>query len=351
MMIEAAAESSELKAIVSEGASSRSVRDEIANPGGTWQEVIGNGVATASTAIFSNNLPPATLKSLVPKIAPGSVFFVYGERGQPAERPANQAFYAGGRSAEGHLGSPRVGAHRRDRCPTGRVRAARRRLLRRSLAEGEVNIVVRRAVLLGVPFLYAILGLLHPGANPEIGDATGFFIGLHVVQLVLIGGLAYVLWLLVDGFESRAATTARALILPFVIVYTALDAVLGIAWGIVAQKANELPVADQAAAGRLVDSLLEPEPLGYVLYFGAGLLWLAVALAVVAVRWNTADRRALALIAGGAAVFALGHARPMGPIGMALMLIGIAWLESRPVARRRRSLLPSGSIDRPSTDH
>ena len=94
MMIEAAAESSELKAIVSEGASSRSVRDEIANPGGTWQEVIGNGVATAATAIFSNNLPPATLKSLVPKIAPGSVFFVYGERGQPAERPANQAFYA-----------------------------------------------------------------------------------------------------------------------------------------------------------------------------------------------------------------------------------------------------------------
>ena len=94
MMIEAAAESSALKAIVSEGASSRSVRDEIANPGGTWQEVIGNGVATAATAIFSNNLPPATLKSLAPKIAPGSVFFVYGERGQPAEQPANTAFYA-----------------------------------------------------------------------------------------------------------------------------------------------------------------------------------------------------------------------------------------------------------------
>jgi uncharacterized protein len=94
MMIEAAAESSALKAIVSEGASSRSVRDEIANPGGTWQEVIGNSVATAATAIFSNNLPPATLKSLAPKIAPSSVFFVYGERGQPAEQPANQAFYA-----------------------------------------------------------------------------------------------------------------------------------------------------------------------------------------------------------------------------------------------------------------
>jgi hypothetical protein len=93
MMIEAAAESDALKAIVSEGASSRSVRDELANPGGNWTEVIGNSVATGATAVFTNNLPPRSLKSLVPEIS-GAVFFVYGERGQPAEQPANRAFYA-----------------------------------------------------------------------------------------------------------------------------------------------------------------------------------------------------------------------------------------------------------------
>jgi uncharacterized protein len=97
MMIEAAAESSDLKAIVSEGASSRSVRDEIANGSG-WQELIGNSVATAATAVFTNNLPPSTLKSLAPKIS-GAAFFVYGERGQPAERPANRALY---KEARGH---------------------------------------------------------------------------------------------------------------------------------------------------------------------------------------------------------------------------------------------------------
>jgi hypothetical protein len=132
------------------------------------------------------------------------------------------------------------------------------------------------------------------------------------------------------GVDGRAARVARALILPFVIVYTALDAVLGIAWGIVAEKANELPVADQAAAGRLLDSLLEPEPLGYVIYFGAGLLWLAVALTVVTALGARAPRPALALMAIGAAVFALGHARPVGPIGMMLFLAGIARLELRP---------------------
>ncbi len=111
MMIAAAAESTALKAIVSEGASGRSVRDIVANPGTTWQEVLGNGVATAGTAVFSNNAPPPDLMSLVPKIS-AAVFFVYGERGQPTEEPANKAFYAVARAPRelwevpgaGHIG-------------------------------------------------------------------------------------------------------------------------------------------------------------------------------------------------------------------------------------------------------
>ncbi|HEX6725669.1 MAG TPA: alpha/beta fold hydrolase [Gaiella sp.] len=111
MMIEAAAESTELKAMVSEGASGRSVRDIVANPGTTWQDVLGNGVATAATAVFANNLPPADLKSLVPRIS-GAVLFVYGERGQSVEEPANKEFFAVARGPKelwevpgsGHIG-------------------------------------------------------------------------------------------------------------------------------------------------------------------------------------------------------------------------------------------------------
>jgi hypothetical protein len=51
-----------------------------------------------ATSVFTNNLPPPTLKSLVPEIS-GATFFVYGEHGQPAERPANHGFYA---AATGH---------------------------------------------------------------------------------------------------------------------------------------------------------------------------------------------------------------------------------------------------------
>ena len=99
MMIEAAAESPALKAIVSEGASGRSVRDILANPDTAWTEVIGTSVATAATALFTDDLPPADLLGLVPKIT-GATFFVYGEKGQPVERPANEAFYAAARGTK-----------------------------------------------------------------------------------------------------------------------------------------------------------------------------------------------------------------------------------------------------------
>ena len=190
----------------------------------------------------------------------------------------------------------------------------------------------RRVVLLGVPSLYILLGLLHPMANPELGDETDLFIWLHIAQLFLIMGLGYVLWLLVEGVTNRAATLARALIIPFLVAYTALDAILGIAWGIAAETANDLPTADQQGAGRLIDELIagEPDPRGLILYWGAGLLWLAVALAVVAALRDTAPLGALVSMALGAAVFTLGHAPPMGPIGMSLFLLGIAWTEFHP---------------------
>ena len=118
----------------------------------------------------------------------------------------------------------------------------------------------RRVLLLGVPFLYVLLGLVHPTANPELGDETDLFVRLHIAQLFLIVGLAWVLWFLVEDVDSRAATVARVLIIPFVVAYTALDSILGIAWGIAAETANDLPAVDQRGAGRLIDELISGDP-------------------------------------------------------------------------------------------
>jgi uncharacterized protein len=96
MLIGAAAESDAFKAVVSEGGSGRSVRDDFANLG--WSDPAGllsQSVLTAAVAVFNNNLPPEHLKELSSRISPRAVFFIYGENGQGGtEKKPNQGFYA-----------------------------------------------------------------------------------------------------------------------------------------------------------------------------------------------------------------------------------------------------------------
>jgi dienelactone hydrolase len=111
VLIQAAAESRTLRAIVTEGASGRSVRDDVANPDTGWQETLGDAVTTAGTSLFTSSLPPTDLQALVPRIE-AATFFIYGENGQPSEEPANKAFYQAARGARelwevpgsGHIG-------------------------------------------------------------------------------------------------------------------------------------------------------------------------------------------------------------------------------------------------------
>jgi hypothetical protein len=94
MMIEAAAESDALKAIVSEGGSGRSSKDDWANGERGLEMLVGRSFFTAGAALWTSDLPPATLDSLVSEIPSSTAtFFVYGEEGQPEEKPANELFH------------------------------------------------------------------------------------------------------------------------------------------------------------------------------------------------------------------------------------------------------------------
>jgi uncharacterized protein len=93
MMLQAAAESNDLKAVVSEGAGSRSVREVIEKK--AWLDVPTYSVLTAGTALFSNQAPPPNLKDLVGRIAPRSVFFIYSTHGVDGEeKQLNPKYYA-----------------------------------------------------------------------------------------------------------------------------------------------------------------------------------------------------------------------------------------------------------------
>jgi uncharacterized protein len=93
MMLEAAAESDGLRAVVSEGAGARSIREDRLLDG-AWMQMPTSAVITGATALFANTMPPASLEDLVPRIAPRAVFFVYGEKGQSTEDELNSTYYA-----------------------------------------------------------------------------------------------------------------------------------------------------------------------------------------------------------------------------------------------------------------
>jgi fermentation-respiration switch protein FrsA (DUF1100 family) len=94
MLIHAAAHSDAFKAIVSEGGSGQSIRDQLENTS-TLDAILGYSPVTAATALFTSTPPPPSLKSEIARIAPTAVFLVYGENGQGgSEEKPNKLLHA-----------------------------------------------------------------------------------------------------------------------------------------------------------------------------------------------------------------------------------------------------------------
>ena len=94
MMLQAAAENTGLRAVVSEGAGFRSVREELLyGPRGWFTSLPEQAVQSAALTVMSGTTPPPSLKDLVPRIAPRHVFFVYAGHGAGGEE-YNPDYYA-----------------------------------------------------------------------------------------------------------------------------------------------------------------------------------------------------------------------------------------------------------------
>jgi fermentation-respiration switch protein FrsA (DUF1100 family) len=99
MMIEAAAESDGLEAVVSEGAGIRSIRESLAIPD-TRKRIEGSlvhAVVTPGVALFSNDLPPPSLEDLAAEVSPTPLFLIYAVPGQGGEAELTELFYESAR--------------------------------------------------------------------------------------------------------------------------------------------------------------------------------------------------------------------------------------------------------------
>ena len=95
MLLDAASELEGLKAVVSEGAGIRSMREvlDIPETRALIEGALVYAVVTPAVALFSSSLPPPSLTDLIGKIAPRPVFLVYAVPGQGGEAELNETFY------------------------------------------------------------------------------------------------------------------------------------------------------------------------------------------------------------------------------------------------------------------
>jgi uncharacterized protein len=85
MLLQAAASNTGLRAVVSEGAGTRSVREDLLRGPQGWLALPEAVLQTAAVAVMSGTAPPPSLTDLVPRIAPRSTLLIYAGRGAGGE--------------------------------------------------------------------------------------------------------------------------------------------------------------------------------------------------------------------------------------------------------------------------
>lgn len=96
MLLEAAAHNPQLRAVVSEGAGIRSIREELLYGARSIPALPAQAVHTAALAVLSGTPPPPSLRDLVARIAPRPVFLIYAEHGAGGEE-LNKDYYRAAR--------------------------------------------------------------------------------------------------------------------------------------------------------------------------------------------------------------------------------------------------------------
>jgi hypothetical protein len=108
------------------------------------------------------------------------------------------------------------------------------------------------AIAFTAPLLWLVVALLHPNEPQE----SGRWLFVHYAQLVLTPFLAFVVWKVLEGTRSQAATVSRVALAIWMVLFSAYDAVAGLATGLFARHADSLPGAEQAAVDSAVDYVL-----------------------------------------------------------------------------------------------
>jgi hypothetical protein len=217
-----------------------------------------------------------------------------------------------------------------------------------------------RVLVTAVPLAWAPFVLAHPDATPYGGIAHGprLWLAVHIAQLAFAPLLAIALWSVLGGLHGAAATIAKVALVLWLSLFSAFDAIAGIATGRLSQHANQLPAGDRAAVGDAVTHLFEHDA-----FIGGGLsllsllpqpLWLVVAASTALALHRAGAHRTTVAGMWLSLLFAT-HGGPLAALGLVALA---AALRKRHLAQlptptgtpaRREGPTPPGSPRRTST--
>jgi hypothetical protein len=187
------------------------------------------------------------------------------------------------------------------------------------------------AFIIGVPLAWAVLLLFHPsGEGDELyadlqDDVTRWQV-VHVGMLLFIPLFATVVYLLLRGIEGTAAMVSRIALVPFVVFYSAWEALYGIGDGILADEVNGLPEADRELGAELIQDFSENALImNFGIFAGIGTIGLIVAMiaAGVALRTHAGASLSVAVLLAISGFLITGHPPPFGPIGLVCFVVAV----------------------------
>ena len=187
------------------------------------------------------------------------------------------------------------------------------------------------AFLIGVPLLWAVLLLFHPGGEGdeiylEVQDNVTRFLVVHIGMMLFIPLMAVGVYLLLRGVEGTAAWVSRIALVPFVVFYSAREVLQGIGDGILVNELKGLPQAQPALREDLVQDFAEHPLIGPFGVFGSiGSLGLIVATiaAGVALYRHAGAPVSVPVLLGVSGLLITAHPPPYGPTGLALFIVAV----------------------------
>ena len=204
------------------------------------------------------------------------------------------------------------------------------------------------AFLIGVPVAWGILLLFHPLGEPgefypTIDGHVTAWLTVHIGMGIFVPLFAGVVYLLLRGIKSTAATLSRIGLATFAVLYAAWELLLGVGTGILTEEVNALPERQQAVGVDVLESYADSGVISVYSVVGSIGLGVGMIGAVVALRgayglgWVP-----LVLMLLSVPLIAV-HEPPFGPVGLAIFIVAVLLLVRQQASVPARDASPAAA--------